>query len=311
MLLLFKPIKANAKNLDYLDYVTQDNYVDGYNNLKIQIPISDFTQPVWDLRYYEDGNYLDTQYGDAFIWDEPGERSLDLTLNAFEGTRDAGQDYLLIRDIPNDSTLTLFYRIVDVYEYSYITMSVQWSIMYFDINYNYLGLQQTNREYGDIEANALDIEIQKPDGAVWMQCVINWAPLRGFDTTDFHLVAEFFEFDISIDAMLRDQQLTGQTNKLLEKVNDSLNTSVPGAQDSINNSNDAQDRLDAAGDALANVPKPPLNSVNSSISGYVSTESSQQTNSFLGALWESELFMTMIILLLTIGTCSYVLFGKR
>lgn len=312
LLLSFFPVtKVNATNFDYLDYIVTDSYSDGQNHLKIQIPISEFTLPLWELRYAEDGTFLQSETGVSFVWDEPGERALDLTFNAFNGSSEKGQDFVLIRDIPDESVLTLYYRIDDVYDYGYITMSVQWTLHYYDINYNYIGMQQSPKEYGDVTANAVDVTLEKPKNAVWMQAIINWNPLRGLSSTDYHFVAEAFEFDVTIDSLQREQQISGQTNKLLEKVNDSLNATVPGADDSINDSNDAQDRLEEAGDALSNVPKPPASDVNVSINNYLPSDSVAQSNNFFSYLWESELFMTMIILTFTMGTCSYILFGKR
>lgn len=311
MLLIFKPIKANAKNIDYTDYIVADSYVDGVNNLKIRIPIDQFSRPYWLLYNYFTDGLITTYEGDNFYWQNSNNlEAVDVVFNAFY-TSSTG-DYLLITDIPDGSTLSLHYDIHEDFDMDYYTMYVQWRIQYFDVNYNSLGYQYTESLQADFSGNEVSVVLSKPEGAIWMRCQVEWSHVSWRDSDgEFDLYARAFEFDVSIDAMQREQQLTGQTNKLLEKVNESLNTTVPGASDSINNSNNAQDKLEAAGDALANVPKPPINNVNSSISGYVPTDSAQQTNSFLGALWESELFMTMIILLLTIGTCSYVLFGKR
>lgn len=312
LLLSFQPVKVNAKNFDYTDYVTSDSYVDGKNELKIRIPIDEFSECIWKVYYHETDDLLDEIYGNHFTWEEPGTRSLKITFNAFSGTTDESTDNLLIADIPDGSTLRLHYEIYDAFDEAYYTMSVRWTLSYFDVNYNYISTQISETQYADIEANAVDVLIQKPDKAVWMRCQVEWFPVQMIGGIEYSFFAEAFEFDISIDAMQREQQISGQTNKLLNKVIDTLNTDSGGAaQNSANSMNNVTGKLDSLGDAISNVPKPPVSSVDTNLNSYVSVDASTQTNNFFAAFWQSELFMSMLLLLLTMGTVSYVLFGKR
>lgn len=301
-------MKAYATDFDYQDYIITDSYLDGKNHLSIKIPIEKFSDPFWILQSFPDGDY---------VWNGTGStcklsivmypHDYSLTFMPFNGG-----DSFVVTDIPDGSKVRFEFD-MDNYSGLVADMSVFWGINFYDQNYQPLTSIYTEPELGTFEVNYVEMDFNKPEGAVYCTFNLGFRGIHFYNNSNdvFNIVAKAFVFDIDIDAMQREQQISGQTNKLLEKVNDSLNTTVPGADDSINDSNDAQDRLEQAGDALANVPKPPVNDVNVSINSYLPSDSVTQSNNFFSYLWESELFMTMIILTFTMGTCSYILFGKR
>lgn len=314
LLLSLFPIKAYAADFDYTDYIVSDSYEDGMNTLQIRIPIDDFEKPSWITYQLRDGSYQFVRRfnGKALYADFSNyvdDTSLPYMIDFFAFY---GMDYLELADIPSGTNIRLEFDIDDIGERSYPDFTSYWVLSFYNSEHQLINTEFTDAVTSTFEVNYTETVLNKPAGAVYFTCSVVFRPVSLIYANNIlNLRCNAFVFDISIEAMQREQQISGKTNELLEAVNDSLNTTVPGASNSINNSNNAQDRLDQAGDALANVPKPPVNDVNVNIDNYVSADSVVQTNNFFSYLWQSELFMTMIILTFTIGTCSYILFGKR
>lgn len=314
LLLSLFPVKAYATDFDYTDYIVSDSYQDGMNTLQIRIPIEEFNDPSWGIYQLQNGSYkfVRRYYGrdlDTDMSKYVSDTSLPFMVDFFAFY---DEDYLDLTDIPNGSTLRLEFDITDYNSYGYPDFNSYWVINYYDANQIKIDTVFTEPVITDFEANSVETVIQKPAGAVYFTCSVVFRGISlayNFDQIDLRCHA--FVFDLSIEAMQREQQISGKTNELLEAVNDSLNVTVPGAGDSINDSNDAQDRLEQAGDALQNVPKPPVSDIEISIDNYVDVNTTDSINGFLDVFWDSNFFLTMVLLVFTMGTCSYILFGKR
>lgn len=315
LLLSLSPMKVSAAmvDFDYTDYIVSDSYQDGQNHLQVRIPLSEFQDAYWSIYENQTGSYkfIKGQVGAALYMEvakymKNENNPLMVDFFAFKGG-----DYLSLSDIPSGSELTLEYKIKD-YEGSYPDFSCNWVINYYDASHELISTVNTPQVLGDFVTNAVTIEIDKPTGAMYMTCSVRWRNLSLLYTDGYlDLSVSAFVFDLSIDAMLREQQETGKTNKLLQEVSDALNETIPGADQSIDKSESAQDKLDQVGDALESVTKPAVGDIDISIENYVTPEASEQISSFFQAFWGSHFFTSMLTIVLTIGTASYILFGKR
>lgn len=277
------PVKAYATDFDYTDYIVSDSYQDGMNTLQIRIPIEDFNDPSWGIYQLRDGAY-------KFVRRTYG-RDLDIDLSKYVSDTTLpfmvdfyafyDEDYLDLTDIPNGSTLRLEFDITDDLPYGYPDFNSYWVINYYDANQIKIDTVFTEPVITDFEANSVETVIQKPAGAVYFTCSVVFRGISLMYSMDqIDLRCHAFVFDLSIEAMQRSSRSAAKRTNFLEAVNDSLNVTVPGAGDSINDSNDAQDRLEQAGDALQNVPKPPVSDIEISIDNYVDVNTTDSINGF-------------------------------
>lgn len=117
---------------------------------------------------------------------------------------------------------------------------------------------------------------------------------------------------LSIPSLYRMREQSEVTNGLLKQILDALDASSGGASGAFNDSvNGVTGELGSLGDQLSGVDRPDPGDINTDISDYVNPGVNVSVYGLLAKLWESPLLLNMLFIMLTLTTCSYVLFGKK
>lgn len=131
-------------------------------------------------------------------------------------------DYLDITDIVDGSTLSVKYNIeYELATYQPLVGSIRYQIRYFDAD----GIMLDSVKFVTVpsanffDETALDVTIDKPEGAVKMTFILQFMDITTEQTPiTFRLNLESVSFVCDIPTMVRVQQETGRTNKLLEDI---------------------------------------------------------------------------------------------
>lgn len=117
---------------------------------------------------------------------------------------------------------------------------------------------------------------------------------------------------LSIPSLYRQREQGEVTNGLLQDILNALDASSGGAAGDFNNSvGGVTGELGSLGDQLSGVDRPDAGDINTDISDYVDTTTNRQVYGVFSVLWESPMILSMLMITLTLVTCSYVLFGKK
>lgn len=117
---------------------------------------------------------------------------------------------------------------------------------------------------------------------------------------------------LSIPSLYRMREQSAVTNGLLKQILEALDASSGGASGAFNDSvNGVTGELGSLGDKLSGVERPAAGDINTDISDYVDSSANKQFYGVFDVFWESPLILNMLMVTLTLVTCSYVLFGKK
>lgn len=136
--------------------------------------------------------------------------------------------------------------------------------------------------------------------------------------------AQYFDMEMKISSLYRQQQLTGKTNKLLDEVNRQLEeqgrtmndilNGTPEQNESANNSagilGDKGDQLGDLADSIQ-PDKPDLDGVNTNVGDLVPSTGLSALSSAISPIANNDLVIKVLVMVATLILVSYVLFGKR
>ena len=220
-------LPASAAGIDYNDYVS-DVVVDGDNDLvTVRIPASLAYMRIYDYtdktELYE--GYGGTHFVDAFI--PYHEYGFQLYPFGYPWGSDGGLDQSLI---PDGTAITVDFD-MNVNVIDELPMEASFYILYRDSNGVSVGSAEVVYEYNGTK-KTFDTNITAPDNASLIQYEndIYFVP----DTSEGSFVIRDTVLTMSISSLLRQQQISGKTNKLLDEVNKQLKANGQQFDDFIN-----------------------------------------------------------------------------
>lgn len=297
---------AFAKVIDYNDYISNVS-VNGDNDI-VTVCLPAGHNNVWYLKSLSGGTTYKTVQGNSF--DSYAE--LPDIYKALYYPIDP-QDLIDILYIPNGTMLNLSI-LIEADQWIGNNVSASFEIQYYDqTGTNLIGSAIGSAASWDPNSGdklSVSIALNKLDGACFIKIRVILS--RCENTGSYTVTAQDLYFTMSISSMLRLQQETGRTNKLLEQVLDSLNQNSGGAAQDFQDSIVNQDQqLDQMAGIMDSIDRPDAGSINVSIDDYVSPSDMQNVSSILSVLFQSDLLLSMLMILLTMSIAAYVLFGKR
>lgn len=175
-----------------------------------------------------------------------------------------------------------------------------------------------------------DVHFNKADDAVGLIMYYDISFSGITDTSDTAGITYVFEnercaFDFSITEEFYQELQKAETNRLLGKIEDHLeeqNQTLDDifegtpeqnqqAQDSVGGLKDSTDKLGALGDTMSSVEKPVINSNQISAGSLVPETSLLVLSAPFQALWENEILLAILTIVVTLVLVSWVFFGKK
>lgn len=305
LIVSFLVYPAFAKVIDYNDYISNVS-VNGDNDIvTVCLPADDMTK--WEFKSKDGKQLFNTFYGQ----NTPSLSFPELKVYRIIYYPIDFRDLIDITQIPQDTVVNTSISIES--EYDIQISSAEISVQYYDDNATLLTTKIfKNSSFNPTTGDPLtfSFNLSRPDGAKYIRIRywFNDCNLIGM----VRFLAGDLYFTMSINSLLRLQQETGRTNKLLEQVLDSLNQNSDGAAQDFQDSIVNQDQqLDQMAGIMDSIDRPDAGSINVSIDDYVSPSDMQNVSSILSVLFQSDLFLSMLMILLTMSVAAYVLFGKR
>lgn len=325
--LLVLPVYADV---DYNDYIT-NIVVDGSNDLVTStIPADDVYWSVFrsGVNYYSGD-------GSAFVTREPlpSMDLADIYSNWFY------IDPLILSNIPNATSISGCFNL----KLHFSPASNADSDFERTIVIHYLSSSGAHISYDVIETERITVPtsgvlgyqfdfpfsyvLDKPDGAAFAYFETRFYFYSGHSgsVTISGSVSDL-TLKMSISSLYRLQQQTGKTNQLLEQVEDlladqgktlddilgSLNQDSGGASGQLKDDVAQQgDKLDQMAGVMDSVDRPDPGDINISMDQYISQDDFHVFSPFMQLLWDTPIFMKMLMMLLMVAAVSYVLFGKK
>lgn len=301
----FLAFPAFAKVIDYNDYISNVS-VDGDNDIiTVCLPGDDMTK--WEFKSKNGSQLFNTFYGQI----TPTLGFPELKVYRLIYYPIDSRDLIDITQIPQDTVVNTSISIES--EYDIQISSAEISVQYYDDNETLLATNIfKNSSFNPTSGDPLtfSFNLSRPDGAKYIRIRywLNDCNLIG----SVRFLAGDLYFTMSINSLLRLQQETGRTNKLLEQVLDSLNQDSGGAaqdfQDSIANQDQQLDQMVGIMDSIE---RPDAGSINVSIDDYVSQNDIAAFSPLLTSVFNCPLILEMLLMVLTFALVAYVLFGKR
>lgn len=208
-----------AADIDYNDFVYNIDSDGESDIVSVSIPVSTFTRIEWRLWDRTDGEWplLASGTGSSYSYAFNSSKIYSVTCNPFSG------DYLVLEDIPDGTVITFSYDINGAAYAGDSGIRARISVTYFDDNYNSLGYFNGTFVSGQyLEMNEVSYTVAKPAGAKYMIAAMTFDDFVPLGSNTYTLTLDAVTFQFSISSMLRLQQETGRTNKLLESIQDQL-----------------------------------------------------------------------------------------
>lgn len=153
---------------------------------------------------------------------------------------------------------------------------------------------------------------------------VGFVPLIQFDNfiplTDSYFKIEIVSavLDMQISSDYWQQWQNEQNGEMLNALNDKLDGAINGtpeqnqqAQEAVGALNDSTDKLGELGDTLSSVDKPTINSSQISAGSLVPETSLVVLSAPFQALWENEILLAILTIVVTLVLVSWVFFGKK
>lgn len=208
-----------AAEIDFNDYITNESVSGDNSILTVSIPVDEFNGIQWRLWNRTTGSWplLTESYGKSFTYSYSQSMDYALTVAPF------GTDVLDVRDIPDGTVLTFSYIVSGAAYAGDSGLPARIGMSYYDANGNSLGYVNGNFESGQfLEDNAVSFTLDKPDGCVSIKPALTFDGFNPIGNQSYTFTLTSVSFQFSIDSLLRLQQETGRTNKILEQIEDKI-----------------------------------------------------------------------------------------
>lgn len=159
-------------------------------------------------------------------------------------------------DIPYGTPFTVYFDVLPTSDFLYPVEEGKLDIYYFNSAGTQLGEQSVGWTSADLYQNSFTTELNIPEGAVSFSISITFKwlwPLAG--VSQYTLSITKLQFDLSISSLLRQEQMTGKTNKLLEQIQTKLDDMMNREPEPVEptwgeSAGDAEDKEDQIIDQL-------------------------------------------------------------
>lgn len=302
-------VPAFAAEIDYNDYITNENISGDNTIVDVSIPIDAFSQIQWRLWNRTNGTWplLAEFFGKSFTYSYSQSVDYALTVAPF------GSDFLDVRDMPDGTVLTFTYLVSGAAYAGDSGLPARIGMTYYDANGKSLGFVNGNFQSGQfLEDNAVSFTLDKPEGCVSVKPALTFDSFNPIGNQSYTFTLTSVSFQFSIDSLLRLQQETGRTNKILEEIQDKIDgitdyepePTVPG--DGIG------DALDDAEDELMDNVQGGMSELDDYTGGFLEWLLGSATafiaiKSLLGTIMEVQMYHDLLYASLTLGSFALLL----
>ena len=210
-----------AAEIDFNYYITNSSISGDDTIVDVSIPIDVFHSIQWRLWNRTNGTWplLTESFGKSFTYTYSQSLEYALTVAPF------GTDVLDVRDIPDGTILTFSYTVHGVAYSGESGLPARIGMSYYDANGKSLGFVNGAFQTGQfLEDNAVSFTLDKPVGCVSVKPALTFDSFNPIGNNTYTLTLESVSFRFSIDSLLKLQQETGRTNKILTQI---MNGEVP------------------------------------------------------------------------------------
>ena len=235
-------VPAFAAEIDYNDYITNENVSGDDTIVDVSIPIDVFHSIQWRLWNRTNGTWplLVEAYGKSFTHSYSQSLDYALTVAPF------GTDVLDVRDIPDGTVLTFSYTVHGAAYSGESGLPARIGMSYYDANGKSLGFVNGAFQTGQfLEDNAVSFTLDKPDGCVSVKPALTFDSFNPIGNQTYTFTLESVSFRFSVDSLLKLQQETGRTNKLLEQIMNGYDPDpeIPPVNDDVDDMHQAEDEV--------------------------------------------------------------------
>ncbi len=207
-------VPCMAAEIDFNDYITNES-VSGDNTIvTVSIPLDELSIQ-WILWDRTNGTWplLKDYTGLTFTHTYSSTIDYGLTINPFL------TDTIDVRDIPDGTVITFSYTAEGVGYSGDSGIRARIGITYLDENGKSLGYVNGTFSNGQfLEDNAVPYTLNKPDGTVSIRPSMTFDDFKPIGNVTATISLTGVSFQFSIDSLLRLQQETGRTNKILQNI---------------------------------------------------------------------------------------------
>lgn len=217
-LIISVAVPCLASEIDFNDYITNESVSGDDTFVTVSIPL-DSLSVQWRLWNRTNGTWplLQEFTGLSFTYTYSSSVDYALTINPFLS------DSIDVRDIPDGTTLTFSYTASGVGYSGDSGIPARIGMTYLDENGNSLGYVNGSFYSGQfLEDNAVPFTLNKPDGTVSIRPSLTFDDFKPIGNVTATISLTGVSFQFSIDSLLRLQQETGRTNKILAQIQDKL-----------------------------------------------------------------------------------------
>lgn len=230
-----------AAEIDFNDYIINSSVSGDDTIVDVSIPVDVFHQIQWRLWNRTNGSWplLVEAFGTSFTHSYSQSLDYALTVQPF------GTDVLDVRDIPDGTVLTFSYSVSGVAYSGDTGLPARIGMSYYDANGRSLGYVNGSFQTGQfLEDNAVSFTLDKPNGCVSIKPALTFDSFNPIGNQTYTLTLTSVSFRFSIDSLLKLQQETGRTNKILSQIEDKIDgiiDYVPTPEDPADGLGDAFD----------------------------------------------------------------------